>query len=69
MNNTTPIKTARILDQDRGTFGLEYDNTRGEKNTMRLDALSYERALREAKAFLGIQEDNLDEDGTVWEIE
>jgi hypothetical protein len=63
------MKTARILDQDYGTFGLEYDDTRGEKNTMRLDALTYEKAIREAKSFLGIDDDNHDEDGTVWQVE
>ncbi len=63
------MKTARILDQDLGTFGLEYDDTRGTKNLMRLDALTYERAIREAKSFLGINEDNHDEDGSLWEVE
>lgn len=64
-----PMKTARILDQEHGTFGLEYDTTRGPRNTMRLDALTYEHAIREAKSFLGINDDNHDEDGTVWEVE
>jgi len=63
------MKTARILDQDNGGFGLEYDDTRGAKNTMRLDALTYERAVREARSFLGIKGDNQDEDGTLWEVE
>jgi len=63
------MKTARILDQERGTFGLEYDNTRGEKNRMRLDSLTYEKAIREAKSFLGINDDNNDEDGTLWQVE
>jgi hypothetical protein len=63
------MKTARILDQDDGAFSLEYDDTRGTRNTMRLDALTYERAIREAKSFLGINEDNHDEDGTPWEVE
>jgi hypothetical protein len=63
------MKTARILDQARGVFGLEYDNTVGTKNTMRLDALTYEKAIREAKSFLGIDEENHDEDGIVWEVE
>jgi len=26
------MKTARILDQEHDTFGLEYDDTRGKKN-------------------------------------
>jgi hypothetical protein len=63
------MKTGRILDQDFGGFGLEYDNTRGTKNTMRLDALTYERAILEARSFLGINEDNHDEDGALWEVE
>jgi len=63
------MKTARILDQERDTFGLEYDNTRGEKNTMRLDSLTYEKAIREARSFLGINDDDRDEDGTQWEVE
>jgi len=63
------MKIARILDQERGTFGLEYDDTRGEKNMMRLDSLTYEKAIREAKSFLGIGDDDHDEDGTVWQVE
>ena len=69
MNNIPQTKRARILDQAHGVFGLEYDNTRGTRNTMRLDALTYEKAIREAKSFLGINEDNQDEDGTLWEVE
>ena len=63
------MKTARILDEQHGAFALEYDTTRGTKNTMRLDALTYERAIREAKSFLGINADNHDEDGALWEVE
>lgn len=63
------MKTASILENGYGLFGLEYDNTRGEKNTMRLDAVTYERALREAKSFLGIKEDDHDEDGDLWEVD
>ena len=63
------MKTARIQDQDFDTFSLEYDDTRGAKNTMRLDALTYETAIREAKSFLGINEDNHDADGILWEVE
>ena len=63
------MKIARILDEAGGTFGLEYDNTLGKKNTMRLDALTYEDALREAKSFLEIGADDHDADGTQWDIE
>lgn len=63
------MKTARILDLENDRFGLEYDNNLGQRNTMRLDAASYEKAIREAKAFLGVNGENLDADGTLWEIE
>ncbi len=63
------MKTGKILEQEDETFGLEYDDTRGTRNTMRLDSLTYEKAIREAKSYLGINAENLDEDGTLWEIE
>jgi len=63
------MKVARILDQDNGAFCLEYDNTVGKRHTMRLDALTYEKAIREAKSFLGINAENHDADGTLWDIE
>lgn len=63
------MKTARILDLENDSFGLEYDNNLGKRNTMRLDAATYERAVREAKSFLGIDQENLDTDGTLWEID
>jgi hypothetical protein len=63
------MKIAKILDQAHDTFGLEYDDTRGTKNRMRLDALTYEKAIQEAKSYLDINEDNLDPDGTLWEVE
>ena len=63
------MKIARIVDEDGGVFGLEYDNTLGKKNTMRLDAFTYESAIREAKSFLGINTDDRDADGTQWDIE
>ena len=63
------MKIARILDEESGAFGLEYDNTRGEKNMMRLDATTYEKAIREAKSFLGIDAGDHDEDGSLWEVE
>jgi hypothetical protein len=63
------LKIARILDEADGAFGLEYDNTLGKKNTMRLDAPTYERALREAKRYLGIDSEDHDTDGTSWDIE
>jgi hypothetical protein len=63
------MKIARIFDEAGGTFGLEYDNTVGKKHTMRLDAASYESALREARAFLEVGEDDRDPDGTQWDVE
>ena len=72
--NATPVATtgssmkrAIILDQENDAFGVEYDNTIGSRNTMRLEAATYEDAILETKSFLGITE-NHDEDGTVWEI-
>jgi hypothetical protein len=63
------MKTARILEEDDECFGLEYDNNLGQKYLMRLEAATYERAVREAKSFLGIDKENLDTDGTEWKIE
>lgn len=63
------MKIARILDWGSSTFGLEYDNTVGRKHTMSLEAVTYEKAVREAKSFLGIQADNYDSDGMLWDIE
>ncbi len=63
------MKIARILDQAGGAFGLEYDNTLGKKNTMRLDAFTYEKAIREAKSFLGINANDCDAEGAQWDLE
>jgi hypothetical protein len=62
-------KIGVILDQQFGAFGLEYDNTLGKKHTMRLEALTYEKAIREAKSFLGIDAEDHDQDGTLWQLE
>jgi hypothetical protein len=63
-----PMKRATIVDQEDDAFGVEYDNTIGTRNTMRLEATTYEDAILEAKSFLGITDDR-DEHGTVWEID
>jgi hypothetical protein len=63
------MKAGKILDFEDDLFGLEYDNNIGQRNTMRLDALTYEKAILEAKSYLGINLENLDEAGTLWEIE
>ena len=63
------MKVARILDQENGAFHFEYDNTVGKKHTMRLEADTYEKAIVEAKSFLGINAENHDSDGTLWDIE
>jgi len=67
--NSVSMKTATILDEDDNSFVLEYDNNLGKKHTMRLDAVTYEQAVREARSFLGINQDNLDADGTSWTID
>jgi hypothetical protein len=61
------MKRANIVDEEDDSFSLEYDTTIGTRNVMRLEAATYEGAVREAKAFLGIAE-NCDEAGDVWEI-
>jgi hypothetical protein len=63
------MKIARILDEPGGTFRLEYDNARGRDQSTRLDALSYEQALREAKGYLEIGDDGRDPEGAQWDIE
>lgn len=63
------MRIARILDQDDGTFILEYDNTLGKKHTMRLDAETYKGAVREAKSFLEIDAEDRDGDGIEWDLE
>jgi len=63
------MKTAKILDEENDTFGLEYDDTRGTKNRMRLDSRTYEKAIQEDKLYLGINKDNQDPDGDLWEVE
>ena len=63
------MKIARILDEGGGTFRLEYDNARGNKQSTRLDAMTYEQALREAKGYLEIGEDDRDHEGAQWDIE
>ena len=63
------MKRAVILDESFGRFALEYDNTVGKKNQMRLDAATYERAIREARTFLGINEADRDEAGDCWTVE
>jgi hypothetical protein len=60
---------AIIVDREDDGFSLEYDNNLGKRNFMRLDGTSYDRALREARAFLGVNENDLDEDGNFWKIE
>lgn len=69
LSKASPVKFGRILDEEDGSFGLEYDDTRGQKNRMRLEALTYEGAIREARSFLGIQGDDHDEDGDLWAVE
>ena len=63
------MKNARILDEPGGTFRLEYDDTLGHKQNNRLDAMTYEQALREARSYLEIGEDDRDPEGSQWDIE
>jgi hypothetical protein len=63
------MKTGRIIDGTDNTFEFEYDNMLGKKNSMRLDALTYEGAILEAKAYLGINADDHDAEGAQWDIE
>jgi len=63
------MKIARILDESGGSFLLEYDNMVGRKHTMRLEAFTYEAALREGRSYLGIGDDARDPEGAEWDIE
>jgi hypothetical protein len=63
------MKIARILDEPGGMFRLEYENTRGHKQNTRLDATTYEQALREARSYLEIGDDERDSEGAEWNIE
>jgi hypothetical protein len=58
-----------VIQERAGIFSLQYENNRGEKNVSRLDAATYELAVREARSFLGIKADNQDEDGNLWDVE
>ena len=69
VNPAVKAKLARILDQDDGSFCLEYPVRNGETTEMRLEATTFEGAIREAKSYLGIDEDNRDDKGAVWEID
>ena len=63
------MKIARIQDEPGGAFRLEYDDTLGHKRNTRLDAMTYERAIREARSYLEIGEDDRDSEGTQWDVE
>jgi hypothetical protein len=63
------MKIARIQDEPGGAFRLEYDDTLGHKQNARLDAMTYEEALREAKSYLGIGDEDRDSEGAQWHIE
>ena len=63
------MKIARILDEPGGMFRLEYDDTIGHKHNARLDATTYEQALREARSYLEIGDGDCDSEGAQWDIE
>jgi len=63
------LKTARIVDLEEGGFGLEYDTNVERRSSTRLEAVTYEKAVDEARLFLDINHENIDSDGTKWEVE
>lgn len=63
------INLAKILDQDDDSFCLEYPIRTGGKSFMRLEAATYEGAIREAKAYLGVGADDRDEQGNLWQFD
>jgi hypothetical protein len=63
------MKYGRISDQPNASFALEYDTMPGKRSMMRLEARTYEGAIREARSYLGIAADNRDEKGESWEVE
>jgi hypothetical protein len=63
------MKIARIQDEPGGMFRLEYEDTRGRTQNTRLEAMTYEQALREARSYLEIGEDGRDSEGAQWDIE
>ncbi|HWD20093.1 MAG TPA: hypothetical protein VHB20_12535 [Verrucomicrobiae bacterium] len=69
---TTPpenVKFARILDEEDEALYLEYPIQNGTTTVMRLEADTFEKAVREAKSFLGIDEENRDEQGNLWQFD
>lgn len=63
------MKLAIIVDEGHDQFALEYEDTLGRKSRMRLDASTYERALREARDYLSINQDDHDQAGDQWIVE
>jgi hypothetical protein len=63
------INLARILDEEEDSFSLEYPNGSGGKSFMRLEAATYEGAIREAKSYLGVGADDRDEKGALWQFD
>ena len=63
------MKIARILDESGGAFRLEFDDTLGHKQNTRLDAITYDQALREARSYLEIGDADRDSEGAHWDIE
>lgn len=63
------MKRATVLDEGPDEFLLEYEDTLGRKNQMRLDATTYEQAIREARKYLGIGAEDRDEAGDQWTVE
>ncbi len=63
------MNIARILDEAGGAFRLEFDDTLGRKQNTRLDAMTYEQAIREARSYLEVGEGDRDSEGAQWDIE
>jgi hypothetical protein len=63
------MNIASITDEEGGAFRLEYNNARGQKQNTRLDAVTYEQAIAEARSYLEIGENDRDPEGVHWQVE
>ena len=63
------MKIATINEDRVGVFTLDYEDTLGRPQQMRLDADDYEAALREARKYLSIDSKGKDNDGHEWLLE
>lgn len=63
------MKTGTIQEDLSGGFALQYEDTLGRVLEMRLEATSYEGALKEARAYLSIDKEGIDPAGDTWNLE